>query len=231
MLVSNLDSSFWVWLLHFSRGCFMDELGSMLTHIVSDSVSHILIKSSKEDRSNHDSGIIPKGTSETWAFKSNVWGTNNECFTWCFLKWEDIITGDTEFFVTWNSWIWWSSTNCDHNSFSSHLWDISLSIIKINSMSIFKSSIFVEVLDLKLNHISFVSPIKSLDMHLDLIDHLVPVVFLIHIWCPSTQFLICPCFRKKSGIMHHFLGYATNIYACTTKAPFRSWWSWLNKIS
>lgn len=59
LFVSNGDLTIWsIKLLQFRWSCTSDKLGLVFLHEVTNSVCHILIKPSKENRSNHNVSIV-----------------------------------------------------------------------------------------------------------------------------------------------------------------------------
>ena len=98
-------------------------------------------------------------------------------------------------------------------------------------MCIDERSIWIVIFGFKLDQITFVAPIETFDMQLNIFDHFFPVMRLIHIRIPSTFLLINSSFGEKSGIMHHLFGNASNIDTSSSDAPCCSDRSWLHIIS
>lgn len=222
---SDADFAIWtIWLLEFGRDTVSEEVGMSIGHILTDFIGNVLVESSEENGSNHDGSVISESGQETSTLQSDVGCTNDESFTWGLLEREDIVTGDTELFVTWDSGIIWSSTDGDDDFVRSNLLDFTLAIVKLDSVRIYKCRVRVVIFALELYQISLVSPVESLDVILNVFDHFLPVVLLGHVWGPSTKLLVLSCLSQGGGIMHHFLWDATNVYACSTEAPLGTSW-------
>ena len=86
-------------------------------------------------------------------------------------------------------------------------------------MRIDKAGVAVVVLALGLDQIGLEAPVERFDVHLDVIDHRVPVRSLLLIDVPTLLCHVSPRLGQDSSIVHQLLRDATNIYAGATEAP------------
>jgi len=98
-------------------------------------------------------------------------------------------------------------------------------------MSVFEAGIHIKVFDFQFEEIRFISPVETLNMHLNLIDHLFPVMWCLFIDSKTSEFLVVLRFSKHGCIVHHLFRDASHINAGSTDAPFCSNWTWLDKVS
>jgi len=71
--VGHCNLAIWtIKFFQFAWSSTSDKLSFMIFHICSNSVSHILIKSSKEYRSNHDSSVISESCQKSCTLQSNI---------------------------------------------------------------------------------------------------------------------------------------------------------------
>ena len=68
MLKSNMNLTFWVRFFKLYGSSTLNELCSVVFHMLSNSVGHILVKASQQNGPNHDCSVITKSSQESCTF-------------------------------------------------------------------------------------------------------------------------------------------------------------------
>jgi len=142
LLPGDLDSSiFRLFKLGGSRVPY--KFSAHSAHVVSNSASHVLIKAPEENTSYHNLSIVTKCGQETSALECHVRSANNKSLAGCILKGEQIVTSNTEFFVSRNAWVGWTTASCNNDIFCGDLLNLTFAIVELNSVSIYKCCVHV----------------------------------------------------------------------------------------
>lgn len=78
---------------HLYGDMFTDELDSVLLHVVSSTVGHVLVKPPQQDGAHHDGDIQPQAGQETTALQSHVGRPHNQGLPRAVRQREKVVTG------------------------------------------------------------------------------------------------------------------------------------------
>lgn len=77
LVVGDLNRSYIFWLLKLNWSSSINELCVVFLHKQAYSVGHLLVKSSKQNRSNHYCCIIAKSSKKACTLQCNIGSSNN----------------------------------------------------------------------------------------------------------------------------------------------------------
>jgi len=103
--------------LKFCWNCTSNKFSVIGLHMFGNFFRHLLVESSQENWPYHYSRVISKSCQKASTLKGHIWSSNNQCFSWCTIQHKEVVTCDTEFFVSWNTGVGRTTTSCNNNVF------------------------------------------------------------------------------------------------------------------
>ena len=210
--------------------CLLDEFNSLRGHIVSYFLCDLLVETSEEDRSDHNSNVHAQGVQETSTFKRNIWSSNAKGPSWSFRQPEDIIWINGVLFPR-DIGITRSASSRQKDILSSDSLFLAISVCEFDAVSWDQPCKFVVVYYFLLIEFLLVTPIDWFDVICDSWGSLLPIVGCIVVNLPATFGEVLPWFSEESGVVEKLFGDATHIDACASQAPLGSIGRWLYKVS
>ena len=152
-----------------------------------------------------------------------------QSLAWSLLKSEQIVCGDTVFFVSGDTWVERSAPSGNHDTVGCDSF-LGTAIVQHDGVVVYERSIGIEVSDFAVFKNILIFLIDSLDVLLEVINHYFPVHFLYFAVWNACLNLVISEFIHDGSVMEKFLGDAAHIYARSTEVPGISFRGWLHKI-
>mmetsp|Transcript_47647 Transcript_47647/g.123536 ORF Transcript_47647/g.123536 Transcript_47647/m.123536 type:complete len:417 (+) Transcript_47647:257-1507(+) len=150
--------------LDLGRHRLANEVNTLVFHVGRCQVGHLLVKSSQEDASYHNRGIISKLVEESSTLKRDIGSSNDKGLAGSLRESKHIIRSNAILLCTRDIGVARPSSSCNQELLSSNLLHFSLLVFRLNGVGINKPSIRVHVRHFLVSQLLPVSPVERSDV-------------------------------------------------------------------